>query len=207
MATRRCLLIQFLALCAPLMMLPLSGNAQQPPATRLRGTIESIDGETLHIKLRDGQEIAAHMAADMKVSGVATISLSEVKAGSYIGTTTTPGTGDVQTAVEIHVFPENMRGTGEGSRPWDLKPNSSMTNGSVDPTVVGNDGHMLVVKFKGGEKKVMVTPDTAVVTYVPADKSDIKAGARIFAVATKSPEGTLDINRISVGRGGIAPPM
>ncbi len=147
------------------------------------------------------------MPKDVRVAGVAKIALSDVKVGSYVGATTTPGPNDTHLAVEVHLFPEAQRGTGEGSRPWDLKPNSSMTNGAVDQTVAGNDGHTLIVKYKDGEKKVVITPETAVVTYVPATQDDIKTGAKVFAVATKNADGTYEMTRVSVGRDGIAPPM
>jgi hypothetical protein len=185
--------------------------AQQSPVsntTRVRGTVESLDGEKLLVKSRDGAEVALHLPQNAGVAGVAKMSLADVKVGSYIGVTSVPDSGGNQKAVEVHVFPEAMRGTGDGDRPWDLKPNSSMTNGAVDDrTVAGNDGHTLTVKYKGGERKVLVTPDTIVVTYVPATRSDIKAGTPVFAIATKKPDGTLDVARLSVGRDGVAPPM
>ena len=144
----------------------------------------------------------------MRVVGITRIPLSDIKVGSFIGTTTVPGPDGSQNAVEVHVFPEDMRGTGEGSRPWDLRPNSTMTNATVAETVAGNDGHTLMVKYKDGEKKVVVSPDTPVVTYVPADKSELKPGAKIFiAAANKKDDGTLEAAAISVGRDGIMPPM
>jgi hypothetical protein len=107
----------------------------------------------------------------------------------------------------VHVFPEAMRGTGEGSRPYDLRPNSTMTNATVADSVVGNDGHTLMIKYKGGEKKVAVSPETPVVTYVPADKSDLKPGAKVIAFMKKLPDGSLETSRVSVGRDGLTPPM
>ena len=133
--------------------------------------------------------------------------MSDIKVGSFIGTTTVPGPDGMPTAVEVHVFPESMRGTGEGSRPYDLKPNSTMTNATVSESVVGNDGHTLLVKYKDGEKKVLVTPETPVVTYVPADKSDLKAGAKVIAFMKQLPDGSFETNRVSVGRDGLTPPM
>jgi hypothetical protein len=100
-----------------------------------------------------------------------------------------------------------MRGTGEGSRPYDLKPNSSMTNATVSESVVGNDGHTLLVKYKDGEKKVLVTPETPVVTYVPAAKNDLKAGAKVIAFMKQLPDGSFETDRVSVGRDGLTPPM
>ena len=182
--------------------------AQQPASpTRVRGTVEGVDGDVLAVKSRSGEEVKLHMTGDMRVVGISRISLSDIKVGSFIGTTTVPGPDGSQNAVEVHVFPENMRGTGEGSRPYDLKPNSSMTNATVAESVVGNDGHTLLVKYKGGEKKVQVSSETPVVTYVPADKSDLKAGAKIIAFTKKLPDGSFETNRVSVGRDGLTPPM
>jgi len=182
--------------------------AQQPPTpSRLRGTVEGVAGDELAVKLRDGEELKLHMAGDVRVVGITKISLSDIKVGAFIGTTTVPGPDGSQNAVEVHVFPEDMRGTGEGSRPWDLRPNSTMTNATVAETVAGNDGHTLLVKYKDGEKKVVVSPDTPVVTYVPADKSDLKAGAKVIAFMKKLPDGSLETDRVGVGRDGLTPPM
>ena len=181
--------------------------AQQTSPSRVRGTIESVDGETLMVKSRSGEDVKLTMTGDIRVVGIVKIALSDIKVGSFIGTTTVPGPDGANNAVEVHVFPEDMRGTGEGSRPYDLKPNSTMTNATVAETVAGNDGHTLTVKYKDGEKKVTVTPDTPVVTYVPADKSDLKAGAKVIAFMKKLPDGTFETNRVSVGRDGLTPPM
>jgi hypothetical protein len=182
--------------------------AQQPPSpSRVRGTIESVDGDVLSVKSRSGEDVKLHMTPDMRLVGISKISLSDIKIGSFIGTTTVPGPDGMPTAVEVHVFPEDMRGTGEGSRPYDLRPNSTMTNATVAESVVGNDGHTLLVKYKDGEKKVSVPSETPVVTYVPADKSDLKAGAKVIAFMKKLPDGSFETNRVSVGRDGLTPPM
>src|SRR5882724_2875077 len=182
--------------------------AQQPPSpTRVRGSIEAVDGDVLAVKSRSGEDYKLRMANDMRLVGIVKISLSEIKVGSFVGATTVPGPDGSQNAVEVHVFPEEMRGTGEGSRPTDLRPNSTMTNATVAETVAGNDGHILMIKYKDGEKKVVVTPETPVVTYVPADKSDLKAGAKVIAFMKKLPDGSFEANRISVGLNGLTPPM
>jgi hypothetical protein len=182
--------------------------AQQPPVpTRVRGTIESVDGDLMSVKSRSGQDVRLRVAPDLRVSGITRIALADIKVGSFIGATTVPGPDGGQNAVEVHVFPESMRGTGEGSRPYDLRPNSSMTNATVAESVVGNDGHTLLIKYKDGEKKVFVASDTPVVTYVPGDKSDLKAGAKIIAFVKALPDGSLEASRISVGRDGLTPPM
>ncbi|MCK1421077.1 hypothetical protein IVB14_02600 [Bradyrhizobium sp. 180] len=183
-------------------------TAQKAPVpTRVRGTIENVNGDTMQVKSRSGEDFKLHIAADVNVSGITKISLADIKPGSFIGATTVPGPDGGQNAVEVHVFPESMRGTGEGSRPWDLKPNSSMTNATVAESVVGNDGHTLLVKYKDGEKKVFVPDNTPVVTLVPGDKSDLKTGAKVIAFMKQLPDGSFETNRVSVGRDGLTPPM
>ena len=186
----------------------LHAFAQKPPVpTRVRGAIESVDGDVLTVKSRSGEDVKLHMTGDMKVFGIIKISMADIKVGSFIGATTVPGPDGKQNALEVHVFPEDMRGTGEGSRPYDLRPNSTMTNATVDQSVESNDGHSLMVKYKDGEKRVEVLPDTPVVTYVPADRSDLKAGAKVIAFMKQLPDGSFETNRISVGRDGLTPPM
>jgi hypothetical protein len=182
--------------------------AQKAPVpTRVRGEIQAVEGDTLMVKSRSGEDVKLHMTADMRVVGIAKISLADVKVGSFVGATTVPGPDGMPTALEVHLFPENMRGTGEGSRPFDLKPNSTMTNATVAESVVGNDGHTLLVKHKDGELRLLVTPETPVVTYVSADKSDLKAGAKVIAFMKQLPDGSFETNRVSVGRDGLTPPM
>lgn len=186
----------------------LGAIAQQPPTpTRVRGAIEGVDGDLIMVKSRSGEDVKLHMSADMKVVGIVKIALADIKLGSFIGTTTVPGPDGQQNAVEVHVFPEDMRGTGEGSRPYDLRPNSTMTNATVAQQVAGTDGQTLMIKYKDGEKKVTVGPDTPVVTYVPGEKADLKAGAKIIAFVKPLPDGSFETNRISVGRDGLTPPM
>jgi len=186
----------------------IAATAQQPPTpTRVRGTIEGVDGDVVAVKSRSGEDVKLHMTSDIKLVGIVKISLADIKVGSFIGTTTVPGPDGRQDAVEVHVFPENMRGTGEGTRPYDLRPNSTMTNATVAEQVAGTDGQTLLIKYKDGEKKVTVSPDIPVVTYVSAAKSDLKAGAKIIAFVKQLPDGSFETNRISVGRDGLTPPM
>ena len=208
MPVHRSTLTRPLAIIVMVVASSLYAIAQQPPSpSRVRGTVEAVDGELLTVKSRQGEEVKLHMTGDIRVVGIAKISLSDIKIGSFIGTTTVPGPDGGANAIEVHVFPEDMRGTGEGSRPFDLRPNSTMTNATVAETVVGKEGHTLTIKYKDGEKKVTVTPDTPVVTYVPAVKSDLKAGAKVIAVMKKLADGSFETNRVSVGRDGLTPPM
>jgi hypothetical protein len=182
--------------------------AQPAPTVRIRGIIEAVDGPMLSIKSRDGADIKVRVTDDVAVFGVVKTSLSEIKAGSYIGVTAMPEPDGVQKAVAVHIFPENQRGAAEGFRPWDLRANSTMTNATVAETVAGTDGQKILVKYKDGEKNVVVPPDTPVVTFVVGDKSELKPGAKIIIFgAAKKDDGMLEAARVNVGRDGIAPPM
>ena len=208
MPTRRstCMrLLVAIAIAAP----SLYAIAQQPPSpSRVQGTIESVDRDVLSVKSRRGNDVKLHMVGDIRVDGIIRISLSDIKVGSFIGATTVPGPDGMPTAVEVHVFSEDMRGTGEGSRShWSWWSWGADRRAGAE-SVVGNDGHTLLVKGKDGENKISVTPDTPVVTYVPAGKSDLKAGAKVFAFMNKElPDGSFETTRVSVGRDGITPPI
>ena len=203
--TRRVLGVAALALFAAVS----TSFAQQPPTVRVRGTVEAVDGPLLTVKGRDGQTTyKVKMADNVAVRGIIKASLADIKDNSFIGVTGMPQPDGSQKAVEIHIFPEPMRGTGEGHRPWDLQPGSTMTNATVAQMVKSVDGDVVTLKYKDGEKKIIVTPQTVIVTYVPGDKSELKPGAKIFIVAaTKKDDGTLEAAAISVGRDGITPPM
>jgi hypothetical protein len=182
--------------------------AQQPPPVRIRGTIESVDGATLMIKSREGDSMKVRMTDNVAVFGVAKTELSEIKPGSYIGVSAMPEPDGTQKALAVHIFPENQRGAAEGFRPWDLRAGSTMTNATVAETVKGTDGQNILVKYKDGEKKVVVPPGTPVVTFVTGDKSEVKPGAKIIIFgAVKKDDGVLEANRLNIGRDGITPPM
>ena len=182
--------------------------AQQPPVVRIRGTIEAIDGPLLAVKSREGTDMKVRVTDNVTVFGVANIAMSEIKPGSYIGVSALPQPDGIQKAIAVHIFPEAQRGVAEGFRPWDVRPNSTMTNATVATTVAGVDGPEILVKYKDGEKKVVVPPWTPIVTFLPGDKSELKPGAKIIIFgATKKDDGTLEANRVNVGRDGITPPM
>jgi hypothetical protein len=182
--------------------------AQQPGTVRVRGTIESVDGPMLTVKTREAAMMKVKLADNAPVRAVIRASPTDVKQGSFIGVTVMPQVDGNQKAVEIHIFPEAMRGTGEGHRPWDLMPNSTMTNATVGNEVASVEGPKLVLKYKDGEKTIVVPPNVTVVTFVPATTADLKPGEKIFvAAATKEPDGTLDAPNVTVGRDGVNPPM
>jgi len=183
--------------------------AQQPQTVRVRGTVEAVDGPVLTVKSRDGQtSYKVKMTDNVAIRGVIKAALADIKENSFIGVTGMPQPDGSQKAVEIHIFPEALRGTGEGFRPWDLLPNSTMTNATVAQMVKGVSGDEITLKYKDGEKKIVVVPETVIVTYVPGTKDELKPGAKIFiAGANKKEDGTLEAASISVGRDGLTPPM
>jgi hypothetical protein len=183
--------------------------AQQPQTVRVRGTVEAVDGPVLTVKSRDGQtSYKVKMTDNVSIRGVIKAALADIKENSFIGVTGMPQSDGSQKAVEIHIFPEALRGTGEGFRPWDLLPNSTMTNATVAQMVKGVSGDEITLKYKDGEKKIVVVPETVIVTYVTGTKDELKPGAKIFiAGANKKEDGTLEAASISVGRDGLTPPM
>jgi len=174
---------------------------------RVRGTIERIDGSIYVIKARDGVEVKVALADNPQIAGIVEASLSDIKQGSFVGVTAMPQADGSQSALEVHIFPEAMRGTGEGHYPWDIRPQSTMTNANVEQVVTAVDGQTLTLKYKDGEKKIFVPVKTPIVVYVQGDKSDLKPGAKVFIVAIKQPDGTLQGRAWRVGRDGVTPPM
>jgi hypothetical protein len=197
-----------LLLCgiAFLAALAVSSASAQQQTVRLRGVIEKVDGNTVMAKSDKGDELKLNLADKLLVVEVVKASMADIKDGSFIGSGATPQPDGSQKAIEVHIFPEAMRGTGEGFRPWDGAPNSTMTNGSVGTTVTGVDGPVVTVKYKDGEKKIVVTPDVPIVRYEIGTMSAIAPGVAFTVLAAvKKPDGSFDINRINVGRGGGVP--
>jgi hypothetical protein len=188
--------------------LALTASAWAQDTMRVRGAIERVDGNTIVVKSRDGAELKVALANNALIVAIVKASMADIKKGSFVGVTGMPQADGSQRAIEVHIFPESMRGTGEGHYPWDLRPGSTMTNANVEQTVTGIDGQTLSVKYKDGEKKLIVPPDAAIVTYTPGDKSELKPGTKIFiAAAKKLPDGTLEAPRVNYGRDGLTPPM
>ena len=199
---------------AAALMVALVGDAvaqQQPAPVRVRGQIEKVDGNTLTVKARDGAQLTINVPDNVRVMNFVKASLADIKPNSYIGVTAMPQADGSQKAIAIHIFLEAQRGTGEGHRAWDLRPGSTMTNAAVETTATSVDGQVLTVKYKSAdktdEKKVIVPPDTPIVTYAPADRSELKPGAQIIIFgAQKQADGTLQAQAVNVGR-GVTPPM
>jgi hypothetical protein len=180
--------------------------AQEMPI-RIRGTIERVDGDVYIVKARAGDELKMKLAQNATVVALIKATLAEIKQGSYIGVSGLPQPDGTQKALEVHIFPESMRGVGDGHRGWDLQPSSTMTNGNVEQAAASSEGQVLILKYKDGEKRIIVSTDTPIVVYVPGDKSELTPGAHIFvSAAVKQPDGTLQAPRVNVGR-GTAPPM
>ena len=182
--------------------------AQAPDLVRVRGTIQSVDGAMLDVKPRDGADMKIKLADNAQVRTVVGKTIADVKQGLFVGITAMPQPDGTQKAVEIHIFPEAARGTGEGHRPWDLMPGSTMTNANVDSEVAVTDGKKLVLKYKDGDKTFIVPDNVKVVMFAPGSAADVKPGAKIFIVgAKKLPDGTLEAPAITVGTNGVDPPM
>ena len=189
-----------------LICLALPASAQE--TVRIRGTIESVEGPVYVIKNRDGADVKLTVTDNPLFVAIVKSTMADIKPGMFIGATGMTQPDGSQKAIEVHIFPESMRGTGEGHYDWDLRPNTKMTNANVEQTVAGVDGPVLTVKYKDGEKKVLVTPETAVVTYVTGDKNDLKPGTKIFVGAgKKQADGTVQTPRVTYGKDGLTPPM
>src|SRR3981081_267038 len=173
---------------------------------RIRGTIESVEGPVYVVKNRDGAELKLTVPDNPLFVAISPSTMADIKPGMFVGSAGMMQADGTQKAIEVHIFPESMRGTGEGHYDWDLKPQSKMTNGNVEQTVGGVEGPVLSVKYKDGEKKLMVSPETVVVTYVMGSKDEIQPGTKIFVgAAKKQPDGTFQTPRITYGRNGAGP--
>jgi hypothetical protein len=179
--------------------------AQTP--TRVRGTVEKLDGNVLTVKTRAGDTVNIKMADNFGVMGLAKASVNDITTNKYIGTTTVGERNGALVADEIHIFTEQMRGTAEGHYDWDLRPDSKMTNANVASISSMGKDRVMTVQYKGGEKKILVPPTAVVVAFTPSDKSELKPGAQIFCVAQKQPDGSLTAARVNVGLKGQIPPM
>jgi hypothetical protein len=179
--------------------------AQESPPVRVRGTIERVEGPSYVIKARDGAELKLTVADKPSIAALVKATLSDIKPGSFVGVTSMPQPDGSLSALEVHIFPEAMRGTGEGHYSWDLRPQSMMTNANVEQVGATVDGRTLTLKYKDGERKIFVPANTPIVIYEVGDRRDLKPGAPVFIVAVKQPDGTLEGRAWRVGRNGAAP--
>lgn len=197
----RSLLAVIVASC---LALPALGQQQAP---RVRGNIVTVDASSMTVTARDGQQVKLGLTPETGVAAVKALDLQAIQPGSYIGTAARPAADGGLEAIEVVVFPEAARGTGEGQFPWDLVPGSSMTNGTVNGVVEVAKGRTLDVMFKGQKASITVPPSAPVVTFGPAERADLKPGLPVFVTARPAADGTMTAARIVVGRDGVAPPM
>ncbi|MFK0164742.1 hypothetical protein [Rhizobium sp. NPDC090279] len=182
-------------------------SADAGERVRVRGTVESLDGDTLKVKSRDGKDITVALKSGLNVGGVVKAAVSDIKPGDFVGIASQATDSGINGAIEVVIFPASMKGTGEGDRPWDSQPNSSMTNATVSNAVTSVNGPTLTLTYKGGERKIKIPDGTPVVTLAPATKADLKAGAGVFITGERNGDSTVTADRIAVGLNGTTPPM
>jgi hypothetical protein len=209
MTTIRSMLASVVALVASVGFLA-DALAQTPPAsppTRLRGSIAAIDGKTATIATREGTSVPVKLADNWSVMLVSPMTLADIKENSFVGIASMKGPDGSLNALEVLIFPEAARGSGEGHYPWDLQPESMMTNATVATVAAAPDGQALTLKYKDGTQTIKVKPGTPIVTFAPGDRADAKVGAKVFFGATKGADGDLTAGRLLVGKDGLTPPM
>jgi hypothetical protein len=185
--------------------LAASSAFAQQQTMRIRGPISAVDGATLTVRAGEAGDVKVKLTDKAAVFGVVKATLADIKPGAFIGVGATPQADGSQRAIQIMIFAETQRGTGEGHRPWD-RPNTTMTNATVDTAVAGVDGQVVTVKYKDGEKKIIVPPEAVIRAYLVGNKDELKPGANIMIVrATRQPDGTFEADRVNVGRDGIVP--
>jgi hypothetical protein len=194
---------------AVLLVTSASFAQQQPPPVRVRGQIDKVEGDVLDIKARNGDMVKVKLVDPGRVVAFVKASLADIQVGKFIGVTAMPQADGSQKAIAVHIFLDSQKGVvADRHFPWDLQPGSTMTNAIVDTTVAGVDGQTIMVKYKDGEKKVIVPPNTPIVAQTPGDKSELKPGAQIIIFgATKQADGSLTTPAVNVGRDGVVPPM
>lgn len=192
---------------AVLALTATAAMAQTSPPTRIRGTIASLDGNTLTVNSRGGEAVPVILNDPLTVAALKKVDLASIDQNAYVGVATRNGPDGKMTAIEVLVFPEAARGAGEGHYPWDLEPGSMMTNGTVIGAVTGSSGRDLTIRHKDDSKTIVVPAGVPVVTPIPAERADLKPGAQVFMIATKNQDGKLAVSRVTVGKDGVNPPM
>lgn len=185
-------------------LLTVPAFAQTPQ--RIRGTIKSLTDHTLVVDTREGSTATITLAPNFSVAAVVPATLADAKPGTFIGTAAV-GPKDKMRAVEVLIFPDSMKGSGEGHYPWDLMPESTMTNATIEAEATGTDGRELTLDAKGEKLKVTVPPNAAIVTFQPGDTAMLKSGTHVFIGAQKAADGTLTAARVNAGKDGLTPPM
>jgi hypothetical protein len=201
MTSRRTLLAVTLCCC-----LAGAAMAQDAPPVRIRATIDAVNAQSMQVTSREGQNITLAVAPNVVITAIIAANIADIKPGSYIGTAAMPQADGSLVAFEIQLFPESMRGVAEGYHPWDLQPNSTMTNGTVGDVVV-TEGRTLTLRYKGGEKRVVVPEKAPIITYAPATATMLTPGAHVIITAARQPDGSLVAQRVGVGKDGLMPPM
>ena len=197
--------MRILATASLVIGLTVAASAQSP-TTRIRGEIEKAEGATLMIKTVDGAPATVTLAAGFAVGGIVKATVADIKKGSFIGVGARPQPDGSLLAVQIFIFPETMRGTGEGHRPWGVLPESTMTNATVAETVSRVDGASVMLSYPGGEQKVAITPDANIIMAAPAQASELVAGAQVAMTATKQADGSYTASRVTIARPGTPLP-
>jgi hypothetical protein len=188
------------------LMLAGPSQAEDAKPTRVRGAITAVEGDLLKVHSNRGEDLQINLTKDTQVRGVTLAQVSDIKPGSYIGSAAVPQPDGTLKALEVHVFPPAMAGTGDGHRAFDLGKDSTMTNGSVGDLVTSN-GRTITVNYKGGQKKIVIPDDVPIVNLVPADRSLLKPGVKVVLQAQKTDDGGLNAVSISAGENGVTPPM
>jgi hypothetical protein len=188
------------ALAASLLASPAL-HAQAPQTARASGIVERIDGSNLTLKTAQGNR-AVTLSSDASFFALVKATLADIKPGVFVGVGASPQADGSQQAIRVMIFPESMRGLGEGHRPWD-RPGTTMTNATVENAVTGVDGQVLNVKYKGGEKKIVIKSDAAILTYVATDRNELKPGANVTVSGTSKPDNAIEANRVTISRGGV----
>ena len=199
-----------LLLAAGFMLASVTAMAQpaspQGQPTRLRGTVQALDGQTLTVLSNAKQTVKVMLPEDLKVLGMERRPLASIKDGDFIGVTASKWKDGRLHATEVHIFPESMRGAGEGHYPWDF-PETTMTNATVTGVMAGGDGRTVKLNYKDGQTAIDIAPDTPIVTFVPGDRSLLKRGAAVFVMGTKKDDGTIDAFSVTAEKNGVKPPM
>lgn len=184
-----------------------AAQAQDGNRVRVRGAIESLSGDSLVVKTREGSDATITLRAGWKVGGIKKASVEDIKPGDFVGVASLPKGSGPDGAIEVLIFPASMKGTGEGNRPWDAQPNSQMTNATVSNAVKSVDGHTITLTYQGKEKTITIADATPIVTLAPATKDDLKTGAGVIVTGEKAADGSISASQVAVGLDGITPPM